>query len=358
MLDSYPEPIRIQKGRLTFWKGNTLVAQSGEVLPTRSAHYSAETGWVWNPGMTFVAGSRHQQTLLNANSPDPHHYGWEAPWGKDHLNLHFWKWLLAQRRGVLPTSYEDFDSRVNDESADNVTVGLTQMNVRADNQTSFNAVVESSPFKTAALDTNETVWEVKEMAQSDVAIWSAGDIYHVVLTVISLVGLFVSLGMYTRKWRSVQWPCGAMFQRYHLVADEDEGKKDVGQCGENDNNAVIQPRDLMVRTLGESRARWTSPYRRNVTSLLKARDNLAKTPLSGEIFDPLQVPKSGRPQRPSDPEKATALDHATPAAAVPRRRHIKAFGVARFIASLHVVAGHLYRLKYRAVPDLYVFEFG
>jgi hypothetical protein len=317
MLDTYPEPISIEECKVTEWKGNIVVAQSGEVLPTRSAHYSVEHGWVWNPGMTFVAGSRHQQTLLNAGSPGPHQYGWEVPWGKDHLNLNFWNWLLAQRRGVLPTSYEDPESRMNDESTDNVTVGLTKMGVGANNHsatvtTTSNALVENSSFNKLSLDANETVWEIKEAAHNNVAIWRAGDLYHVVLTVISLVGLLVSLGIYTRKRRPVRRACGNIFRRYHLVSEKEE--KDAGQCGEYDNDG--DPSQKEERDAGQ------------------CGDN------------------------DSDPEKALALVHEAPAPAIPRRRDIKAFGAARFIASLHVVAGHLYRYEHRAVPDLYVFEFG
>jgi hypothetical protein len=284
MLDTYPEQVSIEANK------RILVAQSGEVLPTRSAHYSVEHGWVWNPGMSFVAGSRHQQTLLNGGSPDAHAYGWDAPWGKDHLNLEFWNWLLAQRRGMLPTSSEDPESRIND--ATKVGVGSNHSTTLL---SSFDALVENSSFKfnEVTLDANETVWKEAVQNQNNVAMWRAGDLYHVLLTVISLVGLLVSLRIYTGKRRPGQRACGITFRRYHLVSEKDEDEKDAGDFGEKEEKDARQ---------------------------------------SGE----------------SDHEKVP----------VPRRRHIKAFGVARFIASLHVVAGHLYRYEHRAVPDFYVFELG
>ena len=68
---------------------------------------------------------------------------------------------------------------------------------------------------------------------------------------------------------------------------------------------------MMVGTDTWRVARWTSPYRRNVTSHLKARDHLAKTPHSGEIMDPLQVPKSDRPQRYGEKKSKSNFDRVS-----------------------------------------------
>jgi pimeloyl-ACP methyl ester carboxylesterase len=102
MLDSYPDAIHISKEKAI------VSNSSGVELPTRSAAYSAKGGWVWSDGMNFVAGKRHQMTLLESGSGDAHRSGWMTPWGFDDIpNNQFWKWLFAQKRGLLSTSYSD-----------------------------------------------------------------------------------------------------------------------------------------------------------------------------------------------------------------------------------------------------------
>ena len=48
-----------------------------------------------------------------------------------------------------------------------------------------------------------------------------------------------------------------------------------------------------------------------MTSHLKARDHLVKTPYSGEIMDPLQVPKSDRPQRYGEKKSKSNFDRVS-----------------------------------------------
>jgi predicted peptidase len=265
MLDSYPDAIQISKKM-------TIVSKSSSKagLPTRTSAYSAEGGWVWSDGMTFVAGKRHQMTLLKSGSNKTHEAAWREPWGINNIpNQQFWKWLFAQKRGLLPTSYSDPSTPVK------VLTGK----------------VHPAQKEVAISTTFAPLGEVTDNStEMDVAVSMATDIFHITLTAISFLVFVLGVCVYSKvilieKMRQLKLRGGGAPDHELVSLNEDEGAS----------------------------------------------------------------------------EKATDIEvarHEEATAAMGKRRHIKAFGVARFLASLHIVAGHLYRANPRAVPDFWVFDFG
>jgi hypothetical protein len=286
MLDSYPEAIQISKEK-------TIVSTRSSGLPTRSTAYSIESGWVWSDGMTFVAGKRHQMTLLKSGSKDPHSQAWYAPWGFDDIpNKEFWKWLFVQKRGLPPTSYSDPFTPVKK--------------------------VHPAPKEVAISTTFAHLGEVTDNStEIDVAVSMAADIFHITLSVISFLVFvwsicFYSKGILIEKWLQLKLGGGGGGggPEYELVSLTDSKE-------ENEKSTKIEEAS-------------------HAEASLRKEVEVA----SEKAIDIEEAGRGG----------ATA--------AMGKSRHIKAFGAARFLASLHIVAGHLYRRNPRAVPDFWVFDFG
>jgi pimeloyl-ACP methyl ester carboxylesterase len=74
MLDSYPVPIEISTNK-------TIVSTNNATghLSTRTSAYSLEDGWVWSDGMNFIAGKRHQMTLIESGGRW-NGTAWMTPW--------------------------------------------------------------------------------------------------------------------------------------------------------------------------------------------------------------------------------------------------------------------------------------
>jgi hypothetical protein len=288
MLDSYPDAIQISKTM-------TIVSNSSSEpgLPTRSSAYSVEGGWVWGDGMTFVAGKRHQMTLLKSGFRDPHKAAWKEPWGSNSIpNQQFWKWLFAQKRGLLPTSYSD---------------PFTPVKV-------LTGKVHPAQKEVAISTTFAPLGEVTDnLTEIDVAVSMAADIFHMTLTAISFLVFVLGVCVYSKgilieKLRQLKLGGGA--PEHELVSLNDLKE-------ENEESTKIEE----------------ASHAENTIRLKRASEKAT-------------IIKVARPKE------------ATAAAAMGTRRHIKAFGVARFLASLHIVAGHLYRGNPRAVPNFWVFDFG
>jgi hypothetical protein len=288
MLDTYPEPIEITE--------NMTIAStksSEHELPTRSTGYSVEDGWVWSDGMNFVAGKRHQMTLLKSGTNNPHRSAWMTPWGLDDVpNSQFWKWLFAQKRGLLPTSYSDPFTPTKQ-----VLTGKVH-----------------PAQKEVAISTTSAPWgrATDESTEIDVAVSMAFDTFHITLTAMSFLFFVLSVCVYSKsilmgKWQQLKLGGGA--PEYELVQLNDFER-------ENEKSTKIEEEQEEATLLTE-------------VEVASERTTYIE-----------------------------AAGHEKAAAAMGSRRHIKAFGVARFLASLHIVAGHLYRYNPRAVPDFWVFDFG
>jgi hypothetical protein len=235
--------------------------------------------------------------------PSPHECSWYVPWGdKNAPNPKFWTWLFAQKRGVLPTSYDDPFMERQQVSDDDPILVIAE-------ETKAHPIQKQTTGLDFAMPTK---WEKIVSASTRVAPIKSGDMHHLFLTIASILVLVSSTLLYKRRWKN-QTHSSLKMEDIKANIMEDPEREELLRM---EDKSDVQE-DPELETSGTS------------TELLERRVMT--------MTDPSPAPTT---------------------TVMLKRRHIHAFGVARFLASLHIVAGHLYRDELRAVPDFWVFEYG